>query len=158
LLVLGIIFIVSPGWILGLYWMRYQKLPWEKEQIESHEDSQTQDVQSDEKSTGERIITEEERITLLAKNDLFQEFPYDLTKEFIETTGIQGKDIEKYTFHDTYLQIKGEIFEFTNHTEMYRNKRELEIEDGLAKLKSLAEIDHILYTKQGRYVELIVFK
>lgn len=30
-MLIGFFLIVCPGWFLGLYWMKYQKLPWEKE-------------------------------------------------------------------------------------------------------------------------------
>jgi len=159
LLVLGIIFIVSPGWILGLYWMRYQKLPWEREiaqdeKISSEEDQEaTEDVE-----VVKGALTEEEKLQAAVKNDLFLEYPFDMKAGTIYTNGLFEKDISSYIFKKDHLIIDGKKYPFTNHTEMFGDKKSIDIEEGLELLKKNTEIELLVYTVEGNYVESITFK
>jgi len=156
LLVLGIIFVVSPGWILGLYWMKYQKLPWESGEKVIQSDNgfqgdQQQEVQSED-------LTEEERIALLVKNDIFQEFPGDLTSEVLSVDMISGDTVKLYQFKETYLDIGDKKYILTSHSEFILDGDEITAEDALGYLQEEKSLDRLFYTIEGRYITTVHFE
>ena len=156
LLVLGIIFVVSPGWILGLYWMRYQKLPWESggkviQSDNGFQGDQQQEVQSED-------LTEEERIALLKKNTIFQEFPGDLTIEVFSVDMISGDTVKSYQFKETYLDIGDKKYILTSHSEFFLDGDEITAEEALVYLQEVKNLDRFFYTIKGRYITTVHFK
>jgi hypothetical protein len=152
--ILGIVFIVSPGWILGLYWMKFEKLPWEKKPEEQPETSITQDIDNEEEND---TLTEEEKLALLIKNDVFEPFPFDLTEKTVLNNVLLENQLKRYTFHETYLVINGKQYTFTNHTEMFRKGKTLDVNKGIEFLEKGTSINELIYTQEGLYVQTIIF-
>jgi len=145
LLVLGIIFVVSPGWILGLYWMKYQKLPWESAETVEHE-----------KLFGEDIVdySQEPVLDIVGKLETMPQI--DVTREINEVDAFHANDIKDIDFYGTTLKINGKMFTITKDTEML-DRKFLTVEEGISYLKDNHYIDVIYYQKEERYITSIDF-